>query len=189
MIYKRYKALLNKRLRVTTSDNYTVYLHKYLGRGILVDKKKLYTSKRLYGVGTLEPEVLFLADKVNPRVSKKMSVPPLVPVDRTSTGSFFLNMIHHSGIDIGKIHVHNSMTPSGKYYSKHLVGILKPKIIIAMGDVAHEAARVHFKCKAKVGKIPHPAKLNRFEANTEKYYGRELENVIKELGGSAKLFK
>ncbi len=210
-VYKRYHQLKKHRLRINTTDLYSVRLdfllhentvfaeypdftaqHLTLYREdykVRAMKRALYTAKRLCGIGSMEPEVLFLADKVNPNVTKKPMTPPFVPVSNNSTGSYFMRMLYHSGIDLRKIHIHNAQTQSGRHYSKNLVKILEPKIIIALGDVAHEAARKHFKCGAKVGKLPHPAKLNRFSTHEEAFFAEELKNVIEKLGGSSKLFR
>lgn len=195
----RYKLLRDRKLWAKTTDGYRVRVDQFLPRhtefvckpfkeGFLDYSRQKATQRSKYkwkGAGSLEPTVLLLADRVN----LKRDALPLVPVDPSCCGAYMMRVIWEAKLDLTRVHVHNAFTPGGEHYPG-LVDLLQPKVLIALGDNAHDASwRLYKRRGTKVGKLPHPQWMRRFGAHEEKYWGGELHDTVKVLGRPAKLFR
>lgn len=189
-VYHRYKHLKLDVLKVGLLDADNVSVHDFLPKVLYSTEGLMYLDRKLEervasyqlsgwaGVGSLHPKVLFIGDRVNPHVSKARAALPFVPVGRQSCGAYLMRVLYHAGLCPRDVHIHNALTPTGQPYDLRLVDFLKPRVVVALGDVAHEAV-----CGLKypVTKLPHPQFLRRFHTGEEVEWARILDDDLKKL--------
>jgi len=206
-LWNRYNLLQRNRLFIKTIDGYKVRLDHLLPsktmfftkNGVfrpsqirtlartLSKERELYRTGGWCGVGSMNPKILLMADKVNPNVSKDIHHPPLLPAHQSHAGAYLMRVLYHSGIDLRLIHIHNAYKPSGRPYRRSLIQILDPDIMIALGKVGKGALKSYYN-QEDIGEIPHPQYLRRFKTGQEETYGEMLRDNIKYHGGLAKHF-
>jgi hypothetical protein len=193
--WKRYEQLRTGKLEVTTKDLYQVNLksllpsgthwftYPVLPQGVVRVMREEYARalkvrieyrNRWCGVGSLTPDVLFLTDRVNPKVSRDPKKGPLTPSGDNSIGAYFMRMLFHSGLK--NVHVHNAYTPKGTEYPE-MFSFLEPRVVVGMGQEAIRYIQKH-RPDAKIVEFYHPQYLRRFKAHEEKFWGGMLYDTV-----------
>lgn len=122
------------------------------------------------GIGTLSPKYLFVGDKYNYNAPYQVTF-------CSQSGEYLFRSLDDAGFRMQDCHFTNAFSGPDMITS-NLIQLLKPNIIIALGDIAYDAlSRCNLEGVDKLIKIQHPSYHKRFQTNSEKDYATILSEV------------
>lgn len=120
------------------------------------------------GIGTLDPKVLFIGDRYNRAAEHQITFWSI-------SGRYLFNCINRSVIKLNKCHFTNSITADCKMITEYQINILKPDVVICLGQASYDIVKHIFKnCK----RIKHPSYMSRFRINHEEEYIEDLKKCL-----------
>jgi thymidylate kinase len=122
------------------------------------------------GIGTLQPQYLFIGDKYNPRAPHQVTW-------WSSSGRWLFDRLHSIRLPLNLCHFTNSVS-NGHQVDMNYLKFMKPKRIICLGNNARDMLARHADALwdqgIQLSKIPHPQWWKRFKSDNVKEYEEGL---------------
>lgn len=125
------------------------------------------------GIGTLEPRILFVGERYNPRAPYQITF-------WSPSGEYLFKCLDKSGVNPALCHFTNSISQDVTPISAEQIRYLSPRKIVCLGEVAYSnVCNAGLNSMTNIVKVPHPQYWKRFHAVDIDSYVKMLEDACK----------